>query len=144
MFAEACSCARACVAGWQTTPHISHRLADPVNLPSFLHSVLSFMHMHPFCLTGSAGSYKLVISYVGMRREGQDPRTAIDWTRVGKYAIPAVLYAINNNLIFQVLLLLPPAVFQLLLHLRVVWSALLFKVQPFVFGLCCLTLRCLC
>jgi UDP-sugar transporter A1/2/3 len=36
-----------------------------------------------------------------------------------------VLYAINNNLIFKVLQLLPPAVFQVLLNVRVVWTALL-------------------
>ena len=36
-----------------------------------------------------------------------------------KFAVPGGLYAVNNNLIFYILSLIPPAVFQVLLNIRV-------------------------
>jgi UDP-galactose transporter len=44
-----------------------------------------------------------------------------------KYSVPGLLYAINNNIFLLILTRMPPAMFQLLLNSRVVWTGLAFR-----------------
>jgi UDP-galactose transporter len=44
-----------------------------------------------------------------------------------KYSVPGLLYAVNNNIFLLILTRMPPAVFQLLLNSRVVWTGLAFR-----------------
>lgn len=73
---------------------------------------------------------KLLISLAGLH--GEDPylvnfRATFSWTRFLSYGVPAVLYAVNNNIFLFVLTLIAPSVFQLLLNLRVAWTGLTFR-----------------
>jgi hypothetical protein len=72
---------------------------------------------------------KLFVSLFGMwshDKKFTELRTST-WSQFFKYSIPGILYAINNNIFLIVLLQLSPALFQLLLNLRVVWTAFIFK-----------------
>lgn len=44
-----------------------------------------------------------------------------------RYGVPGALYAINNNIFLYILTRMSPAVFQLLLNSRVVWTGLAFR-----------------
>ena len=58
---------------------------------------------------------------------GKSLATDIDWKQSYRFALPGFLYAVTNNMVFAILLLLPPAVFQITANIKVVWTALLFS-----------------
>ncbi len=73
---------------------------------------------------------KFTISLAGLWHE--DPylvnfKQNFSWKTFVQYGIPAVLYAINNNIFLFVLTLISPSIFQLLLNLRVVWTGVAFR-----------------
>jgi UDP-sugar transporter A1/2/3 len=73
---------------------------------------------------------KLVVSLIGLWYE--DPgfvtfKRHLAPTALLKSSIPAMLYAVNNNIFLVVLTLINPSVFQLMLNMRVVWTGLIFR-----------------
>jgi hypothetical protein len=53
-----------------------------------------------------------------------------------KYAVPALLYAVHNNLIFVALLVIEPVTFELFNNLKIITAAVLFRVvrKPHTLG----------
>lgn len=51
-------------------------------------------------------------------------RSTMEWV---SFSVPALLYAINNNIFVTILSEVPPAAFQLFMQLRVIWTGLLFR-----------------
>jgi len=73
-----------------------------------------------------AEMYKLILSAFAMHREGKSVIADINWKRSYVFAVPGMLYAVNNNLLFRCLRELPPAIFMIIGNVKVVWTAILF------------------
>lgn len=71
--------------------------------------------------------YYTIVSHHAFRTTviaGRSPISDIAWGQSYKFAVPAALYAANNNLVFYILTLIPPAVFQIIGNVKTVWIAL--------------------
>lgn len=64
--------------------------------------------------------YKLILSCVALHREGKSTAD-IDIARSYLFAVPGILYAINNNLQFFILRRIPPAIFMVVGNMKAVW-----------------------
>jgi len=72
---------------------------------------------------------KLLICVGRVQSTGVDPWKEIIWADSWRYAVPGFLYCINNNLLFTVLVLIPPAVYQQLINLRTVECGIMYHLQ---------------
>ncbi len=77
-----------------------------------------------------AEQFKLAVSLANVWEE--DPwlrnyRSRFHWPSFLAYALPALLYAVNNNIYLKVLTMIHPSIFQLFMNLRVVWTGLVFR-----------------
>lgn len=55
------------------------------------------------------------------------PKVTMDWSRLGKASIPALLYFVSNNLNFIIIRELDPVAFQILNNLKILTTAILYK-----------------
>ena len=76
-------------------------------------------------LVFAAESTKFAISAAELRRAGMGAAD-VDWEQNWKFAIPALLYSINNNLFVYILRIVPGSVFQMLSNLRSLYTGVLF------------------
>jgi len=76
-------------------------------------------------LVFAAESAKFAISAAELRRAGLGAAD-VDWVQNWKFAIPALLYSINNNLFVYILRIVPGSVFQMLSNLRSLYTGVLF------------------
>jgi UDP-sugar transporter A1/2/3 len=54
-------------------------------------------------------------------------RARAEFNSIIRYAVPAMLYAINNNIYLKVLTMIHPSIFQLFMNMRVVWTGLVYR-----------------
>lgn len=73
-----------------------------------------------------AESVKLSISLFYFHKDGGDLKRDLKVRDTWKYAIPGLLYCAQNNLVFYVLRLVPPAVYQQVLNLRTAETGLIY------------------
>ena len=76
-------------------------------------------------LVFAAESAKFAISAAQLRRASLGAAD-VDWEQNWKFAIPALLYSINNNLFVYILRIVPGSVFQMLCNLRSLYTGVLF------------------
>jgi len=73
----------------------------------------------------AAETAKFAISAAELRRAGIGAADIV-WEQNWKFAIPALLYSINNNLFVHILRIVPGSVFQMLCNLRSLYTGVLF------------------
>ena len=73
----------------------------------------------------AAETAKFAISAAELRRAGIGAADIV-WEQNWKFAIPALLYSINNNLFVHILRIVPGSVFQMLCNLRTLYTGVLF------------------
>lgn len=78
--------------------------------------------------TGLAELAKLVVTlgFVVAGRWGK-ATLRLDLTESVQYAIPAIIYLFNNNIVFIILYFVDPATFQILSNMKIITTALLFR-----------------
>jgi hypothetical protein len=54
-------------------------------------------------------------------------RDSIDTRVAALYCVPAIIYAVQNNLVFVALAFLPPPIFELFANLKIVTTAIVFR-----------------
>ncbi|CAJ1365546.1 unnamed protein product, partial [Effrenium voratum] len=69
---------------------------------------------------------KICISLVALARER--PKLDLSWLDFLAYGFPALIYFVNNNLVFTTLSLLDTTTFQIVSQLKIVFTAILFRV----------------
>ncbi|NXG74710.1 S35A4 protein, partial [Baryphthengus martii] len=71
---------------------------------------------------------KLVLSlFFLLTWERELPRVAVSWRHVAPFALSALLYAANNNLVVHMQLFMDPSTFQVLSNFKIVSTALLYS-----------------
>ena len=73
----------------------------------------------------AAEGLKFSFSVAQMRRNGLGYRD-VEWRRNWLFALPALLYGINNNLMVHILRIVPGSVFQMSLNIRTLYTGVLF------------------
>lgn len=71
---------------------------------------------------------KIVISSSLLFRSGQHQTVKLEVKELLQFSIPAIIYFVNNNLVFIILGYVNPTTFQLLSQLKIVFTGLLFRV----------------
>ena len=69
-----------------------------------------------------------VLSYVTTEGTLAEAVDAVLWTNSLRYALPSLCYLVQNNLVFVALHYLEPPVFQLMSNLKILSTALLFRI----------------
>lgn len=82
----------------------------------------------PAASTLCTEALKIVISGCFLVRNGDHKKVKIDMKELGQFSIPAVIYFVNNNLVFIILSYVNATTFQLLSQLKTVFTGLLFRV----------------
>ncbi|NWH59633.1 S35A4 protein, partial [Geococcyx californianus] len=71
---------------------------------------------------------KLLLSLLTLQTWNRElPRAAVSWRHVVPFALSALLYAANNNLVVHMQLFMDPSTFQVLSNLKIVSTALLYS-----------------
>lgn len=65
----------------------------------------------------------VLVAYEGRMKELQ----AVSLSEFLKFAIPAFLYCINNNIFVHIFTVLEPTVFLLICNIRVIWVAIIYS-----------------
>jgi len=71
---------------------------------------------------------KIIISSSFLVSSGQHKSIAFEPKVFAQYAIPALIYFVNNNLVFVILMYVNPTTFQLLSQLKTVFTGILFRI----------------
>jgi len=71
---------------------------------------------------------KIIISSSFLVSGGHHTSVVFDPKELVQYSIPAIIYSVNNNLVFVILQYMNPTTFQLLSQLKTVFTGLLFRI----------------
>lgn len=82
----------------------------------------------PAVSTLSSEALKILISSFFLISSGDLASVKIDVKELAQFAVPAMIYFVNNNLVFIILNYVNPTTFQLLSQLKTVFTGLLFRV----------------